>query len=381
MRVCVIMSVLDTFKGGNHLPLLAALPDIQFTVVTNRVKTGAGDALPLNVSVEIIPGRLGSYYYGIADWRFAALTLKEFSPHHPFWKQFDVIHLNQVLGARFAKLQASGVPVVYAVHHPVTADRAVAIEESCGWESFFWRMRYALPVMAQKKLCSNISCVMTVSSTVRQRLVADYGCDPKNIHIVPNGVDEEEFTLSDKKPSFDAIAVGSFIHPRKGFPYLADVYRKLSAEGKRIADVGRRSQAQENILRSIPGVTVFGSVKHQQLVDLMQTSSVLVSTALYEGFGLSLIEALASGHPAFAFDGGAVSEVLRPIDLDLVVPLRDTKELARRVSAFLASDPAERTRIGIAYRERVVGNYSLTTSADALRRLYGSLSARRLKTI
>jgi glycosyltransferase involved in cell wall biosynthesis len=375
MRVCVVVPVLDTFKGGNHLPLLAALPDVHFTIVTNRVKKDAGDALPSNVSVEVIPGRLGPYYYGIADLRFAALTLKKFPPEHAFWKQFHVIHLNQVLGVGFSALQKSTVPVLYAVHHPVTADREIAIAASHGWERLRWRCRYFLPIVAQRRLCRNIANVMTVSSTVRDRITEDYHCSGDRVHVVPNGVDENVFMPSDRIPTFDVIALGSFLHPRKGFPYLLDTYKRLAAAGLKIADVGRRSQLQQDALRSIPQVKSFGTVDHHTLLELMSSSSVLISTALYEGFGLSLIEALASGHPAFAFKGGAVAEVLDPIDPTLVVPLRDTEQLAKNVITFLKCSSEERRRRGALYRARTIERYSMSIAASKLRALYTQLSS------
>lgn len=351
------------------MPLLAALPDVQFTVVTNRVKKSPEDALPSNVSIVTVPGRLGPYYYGIADRRFASFVLHQYPVHHEFWRQFDVIHLNQTLGARFSELTKGPAAVLHAIHHPVSADRAIAMEESQGFQKFLWWLRYFLPVRAQRALCQRIFHSMTVSQTVADRLVRDYGCKPEQIHVVPNGVDGEEFSPSSEK-SFDVIAVGSLVHPRKGFRYLVDVYRELAAHGLKIADVGRRSEEQMKVLQTISSVTAFGSVPHAKLVELMRTSSVLVSTSLYEGFGLSLIEALSCGHPAFAFAGGAVAEVLGSIDPTLVIPLRDSKKLVEHVRAFLSLLEEDRHNKGERYRRDVLQHFSIAHAAEQLRFTY-----------
>gem|GEM_PF-638909 len=368
MRICVIMHSVDSFKGGNHLPLFAALPHISFTILTNRVKLD--DQLPNNIHIEQLHEKLGPYYHGIADARLARAVLTKYPPHDPYWKQFDVIHLNQTLHPRLIDLEQSGKPVLYLVHHPVTADREVACQETTGWERLHWKFRYLRLIGWQRAVCTKASRILTVSQTVTERLTKDYGVAADKMKIVPNGVDGEIFKPSDQAKTSDCIAVGSFLHPRKGFKYLAEVYRALAADGRRIADVGRRSPEQRNILAEIPGVTTYGEVSHDQLTGLMRTSRCLLSTSLYEGFGLSLIEALACGLPAFAFANGAVPEVLSPIDPTLLVPSRDTTKLIERVREFLVLSEQEQAVAGKRYRSRVLELYPLQKAANGLEQQY-----------
>ncbi|MDD4286975.1 MAG: glycosyltransferase family 4 protein [Candidatus Peribacteraceae bacterium] len=377
MRVCVLMPFLDVYKGGNHLPLFRALPDVQFTVLTGSVHP-KDVVLPANVRAVKLDGRLGSYYYGFADRRFAREVLRAYPAGHPFWKDFDVLHLNQTLHPSLLKLQESGVPLLYAVHHPVTVDLGAALGECSPVEGLLWRARYYSLVVWQRRICREAPYIMTVSQTVAERLQDDYACDPAKISIVPNGVDGERFTVVDRKPEFDVIAVGSFLHPRKGFRYLFETYRALARDGVRIADVGKRSPTQRGQLQKLTGVTSFGTVPDDKIIELIQRSSILVSTSLYEGFGLSLIEALACGRPAFAFDAGAVAEVLVPIDPSLVVPIRDSAALVRRVHAFLNLSSSERLLRGSRYREEVLKRYSLAASAQALWNVYRSLAGNHL---
>lgn len=368
------MPVLDAFKGGNHLPLLSALPDVEFTILTNRQKP-ADIALPKNIRVETLGARLGPYYYGVADALFARAVLRKYPANDPFWKQFDAIHLNQTMGSALLKLRDRGAPVCFFVHHPVAEDRRVAVEESSGLQRLLWQMKYAVLVRQQKRFCRALPHVATVSHASADALRRDYARTGP-VSIVPNGVDTDTFVPGDlRKADHDVVAIGSFIHPRKGFPYLIETYRILAAKGLRIADVGRRSAEQQASLKAISGVTVFGGVPDEKLVSVLQKSSCLISTSLYEGFGLSLVEALSCGRPAFAFDGGAVGEVLRPVDPSLVVPLRDTKQLVERVTAFLALPLEERVRKGETYRNEVVTRYPMRKAAEALRALYRAAAA------
>src|SRR3989338_5829356 len=137
MRVCILQTVLDPYKGANHLPLFAATSEVSFTIVCNRSKARKDD-LPANVDVITVPGRIGPYYYGCADALFARSVLRRYPASDPFWKSFDVLHLNQVMGPAFRRLQGSGVPVLFTIHHPVTADREIALQESGSVQGILW---------------------------------------------------------------------------------------------------------------------------------------------------------------------------------------------------------------------------------------------------
>lgn len=375
MRICLLTPVLDAFKGGNHLPLLGAMPEVRFMILTNHAKP-KNPELPPNVTVVTIDARLGPYYYGCVDWMFARAVLTRYPVSHPFWKQFDVIHLNQTMGPALLTLAQTEIPLLFLIHHPVSVDRQVAIDESSFFGGILWRLKYAMLARWQKKFCNVLPHIVTVSQASADRIAVDYGCGRGKITIVPNGVDGGEFTPGDLTTSgFDVIALGSFLHPRKGFPYLLSAYRMLAQKGYRIADVGRRSNDQQAALRSIPEVQMFGMVGHERLIELLRQSSVLLSTSLYEGFGLSLVEALACGRPAVAFDAGATSEVLTPVDPSLVVPLRNVDTLTGRVEEFLRLSPSERAKKGEQYREAVVRLYPLAASARTLRDLYESITS------
>ena len=371
MRVCVLLPALDAFKGGNHLPLLEAC-DADFTVVCGKAKLDG--SLPENISVEPLGAHLGSYYGGFADARFAAELLRRHPPASLFWKDFDILHINQAMHPSLLQLMATGKPLLYAVHHPVTADREVAVAESGALGRLLWRAKYARLSAWQKKLCRTAPHLLTVSETVKARLAAEYGADPARIHVVYNGVDGKEFHPPTKAADVDIIAVGSFLHPRKGFPYLLEAYKSFAKNGRRIADVGRRSPAQAAALRAVPGVTVHGVIPHEELVDLVRHSSVLISTSLYEGFGLSLIESLACGHPAVAFGAGAVPEVLGMVDGSLIVPARDTVALVARAEALLARSSEETASDAKRYRAAVLDHFALEKAAKALQAVYAGIS-------
>lgn len=87
-------------------------------------------------------------------------------------------------------------------------------------------------------------------------------------------------------------------------------------------------------------VEVRGSLPREQLLAELRSYHLAVLTSRYEGFCLSLAEALALGLPAAAFStGGVIEEFLHDGVNGVIVPWGQTEDLAQRI-AGIAADPA-----------------------------------------
>ncbi len=275
---------------------------------------------------------------------------------------FDIIVVNQTTGRSIRALRKLGVPVMYVIHHPVSVDRNLAIAESDSlFERMQWVWRYGPMVRTQRMLARSLP-VITVSYAAAERIAADYHVPLNQIHIILNGINTDFFQKTVPTQSKTVLAVGSYQHPRRGFRYLAQAYRALAGQGFTILDVGRRTDQQDVVLRGISGIQIYELVRTQEeLRDLYSRASVVISTSLYEGFGLSLAEALSCGTPVVAFDAGGVRDVLGVVDGDLLCPLRDVAGLVARVIEIDARpDRQEWARL---YRESVVAHFSLERMA------------------
>lgn len=356
------------------MPVLCAAKNIEFTIICNRNKVPAVD-LPANVSVIEIAGKLVSYYFGFADYLFSRALLKKYPSNSSFWRQFDIIHINQVMGPALQKLQKTGVPNLFLVHHPVTADNEIAIQESKGINKIYWWLKYFFLVRWQRQMCQLSKYIVTVSETMKERIASDYNCPKVHISILPNGVNGDLFfPMKDMECKYDVVAVGSFVHPRKGFRYLLQAYKQLAARGYSIADVGRRTEKQKFLLNKITGVQCLGTIPQEDLITSIRSSRVLISTSLFEGFGLSIIEAFSSGHPAVPFSVGAVPEVLQGIDTSLLIPQKNIAAMVKKVDQILRLPPSAREQKGKEYRKAVLEKYPIEKSASALLSLYQKIS-------
>jgi glycosyltransferase involved in cell wall biosynthesis len=102
-----------------------------------------------------------------------------------------------------------------------------------------------------------------------------------------------------------------------------------------------------------------GGCDRQQLQELLRDSHLAVLTSRYEGFCLSLAEAMAAGLPAVAFAcGDVIEEYLRDGVNGFVAPFGDVAAMAERVCWFVRN-PERWCGFSAAARAAIAGPYSL----------------------
>ena len=107
-----------------------------------------------------------------------------------------------------------------------------------------------------------------------------------------------------------------------------------------------------------PHINFVSGVSDERIVSLYAEAELAVVPSLYEGFSLPAIEAMCTGTPLVATDGGALPEVTGA-DGDTVFQCKagDAEGLAARIRDAV-DDPDARARIGAAGRQRVVERWS-----------------------
>lgn len=370
-KICFISAGLDLFKGGGYY-LADIMPrlknDFDIMLLTGYLNT-RGEKL--DYDIRIIKTRRFPYYYGLYDYFFARNAVKYLKSIIKK-ERIDIIHLNQIVGSPILKLKKLNIPIVYTVHHPASADRSIAVEESkCLKEKLIWKIKYFLIIRAQKKIVRNFDNILTVSNRAAERVARDYKIPLSKIKVIYNGINVSLFMSrgTETKKENAVISVGSYLHPRKGFKYLFEVYKKLDKHGGiRIFDVGRRSKEQIEQLKTLRNIEIFGTVSYDEMVRLYSKSKVYISTSLYEGFGFSLIEAMSCGTPALAFSVGGTSEVLDKISPELKIAPRNTEQMAKKVLEIM-NDPRFPEKAEI-YRQKVKENFDLEKIYKEFKNLY-----------
>lgn len=189
--------------------------------------------------------------------------------------------------------------------------------------------------------------VHTVSEFVRQEVIERYRVDPPRVVAVPNGVtappagDRSAGRIIAGGERY-ITAIGT-VEPRKDLPGLVAAFDLLAADdgALRLVIVGAdgwgadaltaaiaRSPHRDRIVRT-------GWLGDTARADVLAGALALALPSRYEGFGLTAVEAMASGTPVVATAVGAIPEVVG--DAAVLVPGGDVEALAAGLASVAAS--------------------------------------------
>ena len=168
--------------------------------------------------------------------------------------------------------------------------------------------------------------VLTVSERTKRDLVEHYGIPPERIVVTPNGVDPAFHPATPDAPAARpyALAVGA-IQERKNQPAALAAAREAGLELVVVGPVKDERVAAE--LRE-GGARLEGYVEVERLAELYRGAACLVQSSRYEGFGLPVVEAMASGTPVVTVPDPALVEVAG--DAAVVVPEEELAAGIRR---------------------------------------------------
>jgi glycosyltransferase involved in cell wall biosynthesis len=213
--------------------------------------------------------------------------------------------------------------------------------------------------------------VVAVSEWTKRDLVSHYGLPEDKVVVIPNGVDPV-FSPAGESRDDDpyALFVGT-LQPRKD-PLAALEALSLVDDKLRLVLVGpdKGLGGEARRLASKLGlngrVEFAGHVEKLQLAELYRSAACLVFPSRYEGFGLPVVEAMASGTPVVAASSGSIPEVAG--DAAVLVEPGDPVALAGGIERALA----DRERLVKAGLERA-RRYSWAESARGTLALYREL--------
>jgi glycosyltransferase involved in cell wall biosynthesis len=149
--------------------------------------------------------------------------------------------------------------------------------------------------------------VLAVSEVTKRDVVDLYGVSPEKITVTPHGVDP---AFSPGSVRGDAAAgfllfVGA-VQARKD-PLTAAA--AATAVGLPLVVAGPEKEPELAAELRARGADVRGWVEKDELARLYRTAAALILPSRFEGFGVPVLEAMASGTPVVLSDDAALAEV------------------------------------------------------------------------
>lgn len=225
---------------------------------------------------------------------------------------------------------------------------------------------------------------------------------PQVVGVIPHGVDTERFTpAADRQAAWDRLGYGGRhgigivgrIRPEKGTDLFVDALLRVLPErpeftaviiGRAMpADAEFQRQLQQRIAAAgLADRFVFtGELPPQAMPGVMQSLSLLVAPARYEGYGMTPLEAMASGVAVVASETGVYPEIIQS-DVGRLVPLGNTDALSNALAELTAQVEAL-PQMGQAARQLVQSRFSLRQEAagyaEVMQRMWEASDFREIR--
>ncbi len=145
--------------------------------------------------------------------------------------------------------------------------------------------------------------ILTVSERTKADLVDLYGVAPERVVVIPNGVDP---AFSPGEGSHDYVLTVGAIQERKNQLAALAAAEEVGLPLVLVGPAKDQTLAAELGAR---GARLEGYVPTERLAELYRGAACVVHSSRYEGFGLPVVEAMASGTPVVAVPDPALREV------------------------------------------------------------------------
>ena len=276
-----------------------------------------------------------------------------------------------------------GIPHVATVH---------SLEPLRPWKAEQLGGGYALSSWAERMALGAASAVVAVSAGMRSDVLGAYPeISPARVRVIRNGIDTAEYapdraTEVTAKYGIDrsrpyVIFVGR-ITRQKGVPVLLRAAASLDPSAQLVLCAGAADTAElgAEVSSLVAGlqaarsgvIWIPGMLPKAEIIALLTGALAFACPSVYEPLGIVNLEAMACETAVVASRVGGIPEVVEEGVTGLLVPPDDPASLAGALNALLR-DPRRAAAMGVAGRERAVGEFSWAAVATRTAELYAEL--------
>jgi glycosyltransferase involved in cell wall biosynthesis len=232
------------------------------------------------------------------------------APFYMAWKGFDLLHFPSEPSLYL--LRSGRARVVVTVHGLASVRLPAELHER-------------LPRRAQlkyKHLLESAERIITVSESSKRDIIDVYEVAPERISVIYNGIDEVFFSdaadlpdvCDDDRPYL--LSVCATI-PKKNVSAIVRALAALKERGlpHRLIHIGPPGSVQETLEVEVRrfnlrrDVEFKGYVNKQELASYYRAADALIFPSFHEGFGIPIVEAMASGCPVVTSTSFSMPEI------------------------------------------------------------------------
>ncbi|MDF1594088.1 MAG: glycosyltransferase family 4 protein [Desulfobacterales bacterium] len=258
------------------------------------------------------------------------------------------VHFQGGPGGLFLLAKPS-VPLIYTVHHTYYQQSHYIRSQKwkkilCLWERFGYQKSDYL-------LCDSASTMKII--------LRHYHLKPNCCETIPIGVDESRFHPLGLERIPNSMFFLGRLDSRKGIDFLI---KSIPLIKDRLDDIrlyiGGEGVLRHYLERFIKNnhlentVHLLGTIDDSMLNEWYNKVSVVVIPSVFEGFGLTAIEAMACRTPVIATDTDGLRDVIEDGINGLLVKYNDVKMLSEKIVYLMKNEP-ERIKLSKNGKERV----------------------------
>lgn len=225
--------------------------------------------------------------------------------------------------------------------------------------------------------------ITAVSEFLRAETFNAFHCTGCRVAVIPNFIDPSVYDRNLYSPS----EVLPFAGNRKVLMHISNfrtvkrvrdvvrIFAKVQAEIPSVlvmvGDGPERPAAEEEARTLGVGNSVFFLGKIETVAPLLASADVFLLPTSSESFGLSALEAIASGVPVVGTDSGGLPEVVTNGVTGLLYPVGDVDSMAAGVLSII-TDPSRQADMGAAGEDDARKRFALDTVVSQYEELYRS---------
>lgn len=170
------------------------------------------------------------------------------------------------------------------------------------------------------RLAHRADVVMTVSRFTQRELVETFGLPERDVHVIPNSIPDNWFVpaLSEAERQPYLFTVAGEV-PSKNVDRLLQAFalaRPALGDDVRLRIAGIKSAHHEHFLQRaaslglVGHVELLGYISEPELKQQYRQARAFIFASLFEGFGIPLLEAMASGTPVACSNSTSMPEIV-----------------------------------------------------------------------
>jgi L-malate glycosyltransferase len=195
------------------------------------------------------------------------------------------------------------------------------------------------------------------------------------VHVISHAVHCHDYPARSAPPQSKSILFLAIVEYRKGIFTLLEAFDRVGAAVPDCTleiwgDGGELDAVKKRVQQSPFHQRIFlrGRAPRDSVSEIMRSHSVYCMPSYGEPFGMTLLEAMASGVPVITTDAGGPPFIIHA-DGGRVVPMRDVEKLAAALTEVVSDWELQRA-MGIYNRRRVEAEFDWKRSLDRMESLY-----------